>query len=208
VRETLTVTGQRTHAELRGVQCFTFTEAPSSRKTIACTRSFGRAITSFDDMREAVSTYAARAAEKLRRFGMKAGAMQVFMRTNEFNDDPKYSNSVTFGIEPTADSFALIGAATRAARLMWRSGFRYFKAGVILIDLYQSAELPVDDLFASRDPEKSTALMTALDAINGRFGRGAARPGGLVERSGWSMRRGNLSPCYTTRIEDVMAVQS
>lgn len=207
VRETLTVTGKRTHAELRCVQCFTYTDAPSSRKTIACTRSFGRAITSFDDMREAVATYAARAAEKLRRFGMKAGAMQVFMRTNEFNDDPKYSNSVTFEIEPTADSFALIGAATRAAQSMWRDGFRYFKAGVILIDLYQSAELPVGDMFASRDPEKSKALMTALDAINGRFGRGAARPAALAGRADWSMRRGNLSPCYTTRIADILAVK-
>lgn len=208
VRETLTVTGQRTLAELRGIQCFTFTDAPSSRQSIACTRSFGRAITSFDDMREAVATYAARAAEKMRRFGMKAGAMQVFMRTNEFNNDPKYSNSATFEIEPSADSFALIGSATRAARSMWREGFRYFKAGVILIDLYRSADLPVGDLFSSRDPERSKALMTALDAINGRFGRGTARPGGLIERADWSMRRGNLSPCYTTRIGDILAARS
>jgi DNA polymerase V len=159
-------------------------------------------------MREAVATYAARAAEKLRRFGMKAAAMQVFMRTNEFNNDPKYSNSVTFEIEPTADSFALIAAATRAAWSMWREGFRYFKAGVILIDLYSSNDLPVGDLFASRDPEKSKSLMTAIDAINGRFGRGVARPGGLVQRTGWSMRRGNLSPCYTTRIADILCVKS
>lgn len=208
VRETLTVTGQRTHAELRGIQCFTFTDAPASRQSIACTRSFGRAVTSFDDMRQAVADYTASAAEKMRRFGMKAGAMQVFMRTNEFNNDPKYSNSVTFEIEPSADSFALIASATRAAWSMWREGFRYFKAGVILIDLYRSNDLPVGDLFSSRDPEKYKSLMTALDAINGRFGRGSARPGGLVERPGWSMRRGNLSPCYTTRIADILPVKS
>lgn len=111
VRETLTVTGQRTHAELRGIQCFTFTDASASRQSIACTRSFGRAVTSFDDMRQAVADYTASAAEKMRRFGTKAGAMQVFMRTNEFNNDPKYSNSVTFEIEPSADSFALIVSA-------------------------------------------------------------------------------------------------
>lgn len=159
-------------------------------------------------MREAVATYAARAAEKMRRFGMQAGAMQVFMRTNEFNDDPRYSNSVTIEIEPSADSFALIGSATRAAGSMWRQGFRYYKAGVILVDLYHSQALPVGDLFASRDPARSKALMTALDAINGRFGRGTARPGGLVAQAGWAMRRGNLSPCYTTRIEDILAVSS
>lgn len=209
VRDMLTVTGQRTHAELRGVPCYDFSEAPPSRKSIACTRSFGRAITSFDDMREAIATYATRAAEKLRRFGLKAGAMQVFMRTNEFNDDPKYSNSVTFAVEPTADSFALIGSATRAANGLWRDGFRYFKAGIILVDLYRPEELPVVDLFATRDPGKSKALMTALDSLNGRFGREAVRPGGLTKRSdGWAMKRGNLSPCYTTRLNDILAVWS
>ena len=209
VRDMLTVTGQRTHAELRGISCIPFSEAPPSRKSIACTRSFGRAITNYDEMREAIATYASRAAEKMRRFGLKAGAMQVFMRTNEFNNDPKYSNSVTFEVEPTADSFALISSATRAARSLWRDGFRYFKAGIVLVDLYQATELPVTDLFASRDPEKSNALMTALDAINGRFGRESVRPGGLAKRSGaWAMKRGNLSPCYTTRLDDILSAKA
>jgi DNA polymerase V len=209
VRDMLTVTGQRTHAELRGVSCMPFSEAPPSRKSIACTRSFGRAITDFDEMREAVATYASRAAEKMRRLGLKAGAMQVFMRTNDFNSDPKYSNSVTFEVEPTADSFALIGSATRAARSLWRDGYRYFKAGIVLLDLYQPGELPVSDLFSSRDPAKSAALMGALDAINGRYGRECVRPGGLTKRSGgWAMKRGNLSACYTTRLSDLLAVKA
>ncbi|KTR83761.1 hypothetical protein NS277_07285 [Novosphingobium barchaimii] len=70
---------------------------------------------------------------------------------------------------------------------------------------YPPARL-VGDLFSSRDPDRSKALMTALDAIDGRFGRGAARRGGFVERAGWSMRRANLSPCYTTRIKDILPV--
>lgn len=209
VRDMLTVTGLRTHAELRGVSCISFSEAPPSRKSIACTRSFGRPITDFEEMREAVATYASRAAEKLRRFQLKAGAMQVFMRTNEFNNDPKYSGSITLEVEPTADSFALIGSATRAAYGLWRDGFRYFKAGIILIDLYTPKELPALDMFASRDPEKSKMLMGALDAINGRYGRESIRPGGLAKRSGgWSMKRKNLSPCYTTRLSDILAVKS
>ena len=92
VRDMLTVTGQRTHAELRGISCMPFSEMPASRKSIACTRSFGRAVTSWDEMREAVATYAARAGEKLRRFGLSAGAMQVFMRTNEFNNCLLYTS--------------------------------------------------------------------------------------------------------------------
>lgn len=203
VRDLLTVTGQRVHAELRGISCMPFTDAPASRKSIACTRSFGRSVTTLDDMREAVASYASRAAEKLRRHGLKAGAMQVFMRTNEFNNDPKYANQATFEVEPTADTLALIASAIHAASGLWREGFRYAKAGVILLDLYRPQELPTADLFASRDPEKSAALMRALDAVNSRFGRDTARSGALAARS-WSMRRGNLSPCYTTRIADVL----
>jgi DNA polymerase V len=208
VRDTLTVTGQRTHAELRGISCHPFGGMPAARKSIACTRSFGRAVTEWSDMREAVAAYASRAGEKLRRFGMLAGAMQVFVRTNEHNNDPKYANQVTFDLEETADSRALIVAATRAAHALWRDGYRYFKAGVILLDLYEPNQLPIASLFPSRDPASSKSLMTALDAINGRFGRDTVSAGGLIQRKAWAMRRGNLSPCYTTRLSDIPKVHS
>jgi len=208
VRDLLTVTGQRTHAELRGMACYGFNEGPQTRKSIACTRSFGRAITEWEEMREAIASYTTRAAEKLRRHSLFAGAMQVFMRTNEFNNDPKYANSATFEVEATADSFALIGAATGAARRLWRQGYRYAKAGIILLDLYQRDDLPVGDLFATRDPGRSQSLMTALDAINGRFGRETVRSASVGYQRGWSMRRGNLSPCYTTRIGDILVVKA
>ena len=208
VRKLLTVTGQRTHAELHGLSCYPFFLNPPSRKTIAVTRSFGRPVTAWPDMREAVAAYITRAAEKLRRHGLQAAAMQVFMHTNRFNGDPSYSNQRTIEIEPTADSFALIKAATRAAEALWRDGYRYAKAGVVLVDLYRPTELPVADMFATRDPQKSKALMGALDAINSRFGRGAARPGAVGAAPAWGMRRGNLSPCYTTRLDDLMKVRT
>lgn len=208
VRDLLTVTGQRTHAELRGTKCFPFSMNPQARKSIAVTRSFGQAVTAWDDMREAVAAYAARAGEKLRRHGLQAAAMQVFMHTNRFNNDPSYANQATVAIEPTADSLALIATATRAAGAMWRDGYRYQKAGIILLDLYQPAGLPVADLFASLDPEKSKALMAALDAVNGRFGRNTLRPGAVAATPSWGMRRGNLSPCYTTREADLLRVRT
>lgn len=208
VRDALTVTGQRTHAELRGISCHAFGDMPAARKSIACTRSFGHAVTEWEEMREAVATYAARAADKLRRFGMLAGAMQVFLRTNEFNSDPKYFNQATFDLEETADSRALVAAATRAAERLWRGGYRYFKASVILLDLSRPQDLPIGSLFPSRDPEKSKALMTALDAINGRFGRDTVQPASTGREKKWGMRRARLSPCYTTRLSDLLCVKS
>ncbi len=157
VRELLTVTGVRTQAELKGTVCYPFSVSPLTRKSLAVTRSFGKPVLTWPEMEQAIAAYATRAAEKLRRHGLVATAMQVFLRTNEFNSDPKYANQSTFEIEPTADSFALMGDAVRAGRRLWRDGFRYAKAGVVLLDLKPAAELP-QELFASRDPERSARL--------------------------------------------------
>lgn len=208
VREMLTVTGLRTHAELRGVCCHPFGGLPVARKSIASTRSFGRAVVEWDEMREAVATYAARAAYKARKLGMLAGAMQVFMRTNEHNGDPKYYNQTTFDLEETADTRAIVAAATRAASRIWRDGYRYWKAGVLLLDLALPDDLPVASLFPSRDPEKSKALMNAMDAINGRFGRETVQPLAAGRTQKWAMKRRQLSPCYTTRLSDLLEVKA
>jgi DNA polymerase V len=207
VRDTLTVTGLRTHAELTGVSCIPLTLSSGERKSIAVTRSFGRAVTTWLEMREAVASYATRAAEKARRHGMAAAAMQVFMHTNRFNGDPAYSGGLTFPVEPTSDTLALIGSAVRAARSVWKEGYRYAKAGVVFVDLYPQAQLP-PSMFPSRDPVQSARLMSALDAVNARYGRGTLRPGGTAASTQWAMRRGRLSPRYTTAIDELMAVRA
>lgn len=207
VRDLLTVTGLRTQKELQGVSCMPLSLAPPTRKSLAVTRSFGRPILEWDDMREAVAAYAGRAGEKLRKHGLSACAMQVFMRTNEFSRERQYANQVTVQVEPTADSFALIGTAVRMARAMWRDGYSYAKAGVVLVDLARATEQSVQ-LFPSRDAAKSEALMSALDGINLRFGRGTLQPGGLCEAPNWSTRRANLSPSYTTRPEDILCAKA
>ena len=207
VRDMLTVTGLRTHAELRGVSCLPLSLVPPTKKMLATTRSFGAAVTTWQAMNEAVATYAAKGAEKLRRHGLVAGGMQVFMHTNRFNGDPAYANSATFPIEASADSFALIGSAVRAARGMWRDGYSYAKAGVIYLDLSRPADLP-GVMFASRDPDHSARLMAALDAMNTRYGRNTLRPGTVAPKAAWGMRRRQLSPCYTTRIAEIMEARS
>jgi len=207
VRKLLTVTGQRTHAELNGIACLPFSLMPPTRQTLAHTRSFGEMVTSWDEMREAVAQYALRASEKLRRHSLMARAMQVFMHTNQFNNDPKYANSAAFEVEPTDNSFAIVTAATTAARRLWRDGYRYQKAGVILLELHRPEELPIA-LFPSRDPEKSARIMAAMDAANQRYGRDAVRPGNVRANSRWNMRRARLSPSYTTRLDQALVAET
>lgn len=207
IRKLMTVTGQRTHAELNGVSCMPLTMAPGQRQTVSVTRMFGRPVETWDDMREALATHAARAAEKARKHGLVASAMQVFFHTSPHAPEPFYNAQRSFEIEPTSDSFALISQAVRAGRSMWVPGLRYQKAGIILPDLHLAADAP-RDLLPTRDPVKSEKLMATLDGLNSRFGRGTIRPGGIRPKTSWSTRAANKSPAYTTRLDDLMIVRA
>lgn len=208
VRDMLTVTGLRTKKELQGMQCHDFSLHAPPKKSLACTRSFGRAITEWEEMRQAIVTYVSKAAEKLRKHNLAGAAMQVFMHTNKFNNDPSYANQITIQIEPTDDTLMLIRAATKAAQKIFRKGYRYSKAGIIFVDIYQKAEMPLR-MFSDIDPVKSAKLMAALDSVNLKFGRNSLTAGGVLPQvSGWSMKRGSLSPSYTTNFEEIMKVSA
>ena len=208
VRDLISVVGLRTCWELRGISCLPFTLAAPTKKSLAVTRSFGKPILTWPEMEQAVGAYANRAAEKLRRHGLVACAMQVFLLTNRFSKtDPQYANQATFGLEATADSFALIASAVRAAQRLWRPGYRYAKAGIILLDLTPAQEL-TPSFLPSRDPIRSAKLMRVIDAINQRHGRHTLRPGIVAPKPGWGMRRANLSPSYTTRLDELLEVRA
>jgi DNA polymerase V len=133
-----------------------------------------------------------------------AGRMLVFLHTNNHNSDPWHSAQHGGRIEPTADTGALIGEAVRMLRPLWRQGFRYSKAGVVLDD-QRDTETEPRSLFPSRDPAKSARLMAVLDPVNARFGRGALRPLSTGLARPWSTRHARLSPRYTTRADDMRA---
>lgn len=207
VRKLMTVTGQRTHAELLGLSCMPMSEATPDKKTVSVTRMFGRPVETWTDMREALAAHALRAAEKCRKHGLVASGMQVFMHTHAHDGSPWYNGQRAFPIEPTADSFAIISQATAAGRSVWKQGPRYAKAGVILLDLKAEADVP-RDLLPTVDPIKSEKLMTALDGLNSKYGRGMVKPGGISKTTAWSTRAANLSPRYTTRISELMEVRA
>ena len=206
-RNLLTVVGARVQAELRGVSCLPLSDMAATRKGVAVTRSFGRPVTAWAEMREAVAHHAARAGEKLRAEDLVAGRMMVFLHTNPHNGDPWHSAQHGGRIEPTADTGALIGEAVRMLRPLWRQGFRYFKVGVVLDDLRDAATEP-RSLFPTRDPAKSARLMAALDAVNARYGRGALRPLATGLARPWGTRHARLSPRYTTRVEELMEAKA
>lgn len=197
---------ERTVRELQGTPCIGFEDAPAPKKEIACTRSFGRAVTDLADLLEAVSTFAARTAEKLRAQGSVAGQLLVFVHTSPFRPGPQYSRSITIPLRrPTCDTALLVAAAIAGMRAIYAKGYRMAKAGVMLLDLHdqsiQQGELDLEDE-CSRDRGR---LMSALDKVNDRYGRGTlvvASSGGAAKR-GWKMKQELRTPHYTTCWDDV-----
>ncbi|AAW62099.1 SOS (error prone) mutagenesis protein UmuC [Gluconobacter oxydans 621H] len=205
VRQMLTVVGARVQAELRGQSCLPLSDIAATRKSIASTRTFGRLLLKWDEIREAIAHYANRAAEKLREDKLEAAHLSVLMQTNPHNGDPWYAKHAAITIEPTSDARDLIRHATELGRAIWLPGYRYFKAGVILADLR-----PADSqglMFASRDPVQSATVMAALDAVNARFGMGTLRPGSTGLKHSWSPRQSLLSARYTTQLDEIVTAK-
>jgi DNA polymerase V len=137
VRERFSVTLERTARELQGIPCISFEDAPPNRKTVMASRSFGKLVTARQEMEEAVASYAARAAEKMRRQNLAACRLMVFVQTNPFRpQDPQYAREQGVQLPvATADTGMITSAAKRGLGAIWRDGFHYKKAGVMLLDL-------------------------------------------------------------------------
>lgn len=205
-RSLLTVVGARVQMELRGQSCLNLSDIAPTRKSIASTRTFGRLLTDWPEIREAIAHYAARAGEKLRVEGLEAAHLSVLLQTNPHNGDPWYARHVGVTIEPTADTRDLIRHATDLGARIFLQGYRYFKAGVILTDLRPAGQQSA--LFQARPPEQSAQVMAALDAVNARFGTGVLRSASTGLERSWKPRASLLSGRFTTRLEEVVRAKT
>lgn len=196
----------RTVRELQGQSCIDLEAVPPAKQQIACTRSFGKKVRDLPPLIEAVSAFASRAAEKLRQQESMASQVLVFLHTSPFAPGNQYSRSVTVRLlRPTADTRSIVQVAVSGLRSIYRSGFDFAKAGVLLLDLGPAGDGQGElDLFGNSGAR--SGLMTAMDDINARFGKGAIRvasmgtPGKGQE---WQMRRNRMTPQYTTRLSDL-----
>jgi len=207
VRNRWSVVLERTVRELQGMQCIHLDEAPAPKNEIACTRSFGHAITELPPLVEAVSEFASRAAEKLRKQGSLASQVLVFAHTSPFRPGLRFNKSVVVPLRrPTADTGKLVWAATMGMRRMYEPGYKMAKAGVMLLDLVPDAVLQGELELEEEDQRDRTKLMVAMDKLNGRYGNGtvhSASTGGTNKGKEWGMRQERRTPQYTTRWEDV-----
>ncbi|MBK0004395.1 Y-family DNA polymerase [Erwinia sp. S38] len=209
IRKHFNVVLERTVRELRGESCLALEEFAPVKQEIVCSRSFGERVTSCDEMRQAICSYASRAAEKLRGEHQYCRFISAFVKTSPFApNEPYYGKSASVKLlTPTQDSRDIISAATRCLDAIWRDGHRYQKAGVMLGDFYSQGVAQLN-LFDDNAPRQNSAkLMEVLDHLNAKNGRGALYFAGQGIQTNWQMKREMLSPRYTTRFDDLLKVR-
>lgn len=209
IRKHFNVVLERTVRELRGEPCLGLEEFAPVKQEIVCSRSFGGRITEYHEMRQAICSYASRAAEKLRGEHQYCRFISAFVKTSPFAlNEPYYGNSASVKLlTPTQDSRDIITAATKCLDAIWRDGHRYQKAGVMLGDFYSQGVAQLN-LFDDNAPRKnSEKLMEVLDHLNAKGGRGTLYFAGQGIQTVWQMKREMLSPRYTTRFSDILSVR-
>jgi len=208
LRQKFSVVVEKTARELAGTPCLELDEADPPKQEICCSRMFGKRQTELTPIKQAVATYAGRAAEKLRAQGSVCKRIRISIRTGMFNpNEVHHAQGALVELPyPTNDTLLLTRAATEAVERIYRAGYRYSKAEVLLLDLRQPGEF-TDDLFSVSQPVACDRLMQVVDSINGKWGRGTLRVASVPAVPDWGMRREMMSQSYTTRIDQLWTVK-
>ncbi|MCM1294182.1 MAG: Y-family DNA polymerase [Muribaculaceae bacterium] len=208
VRKIMTVTGERAWCELRGQSCINIDSAPHIKRQICKSRSFGTLIDEYEQLVPAIATFAGMCAEKLRAGDLCAAAVGVFITTNKFRMDlPQYAMYTTMPLSQyTGDTRIISSVAQRGLREIFRPNYKYHKAGVIISDILPRDCLPLD-LFSTGDGVSDNALMSAIDNINHKYGRGTVQMLAQIADNTWQNRHDMLSPNYTTDIHDIIKIK-
>jgi DNA polymerase V len=199
------VTIARTVRELQGHPCIELEEVQPDRKQIIVSRSFGARVEDHEAVAQAAATFAEIACEKLRKKGLVATALTTFVHTDMFRPELRQHHPARTSALPmaTSDTRAILYVVRQHIQRMLRDGYAYKKAGVMLLDLARPESLQ-HDLFQPVTAGNDM-LMTSVDLINRRFGRGTIGLGatGWKDKPIWGMRQQSLSPRYTTVLADL-----
>ncbi len=200
------VTFRRTVSELQGFSCLSLEEI-QNKKSLTCSRSFGRSVVSLQDLEEAISTYGAKACEKLRSEDGVVESVYVFVQTDRFKDKFYHYGSEVSLPYATSDSNIIISKAKACIKKLFKQGREYKKAGIILMNIQRQSQVQMSFYTNVVGDATKDALMNVMDRLNQNIGsrtvyfaaEGIARP--------WQVRRGNVSPNYTTKWSDLPVVR-
>lgn len=214
VKKNMGVVGLRVQMELNG-QPVAQLDHREEKKSITTSRSFGEMVSSLEELESAVSSFASACAGKLRQQHSVAGCITVYILTNYYREDlPRYYNSITLKLpEATDGTLELVQEALNGLKKIYRKGYLYKKAGVIVGDISPCNGVQ-QNLFEHRDVAKMKSLNSVLDSVNSKYGRDVLKvavQGGLAgkdgERDKWVMKRSSLSGNFTTDINDIINIK-
>ena len=197
IKKSSSVLGSRTAMELRGISCIDLETTTSKRKSCVVSRSFGQRVESFQELKEAVANYSLNASEKIRSEALVAKSLTIFIRTSPFQSRYGfYSNSKTIDFPiATNNSIEIVKAALSGLETIFKNGYRYQKAGVMLSHLTGSNG--GKNLFSSERDEKINSLMKSIDNTNYRYGRSTLSLASAGVHKKWNMRRQHSSKIDT-----------
>ena len=200
------VTLLRTVNELCARPCIELEIEVPDRKSICCSRSFKRDLHKKDDLEEALLTFTARAGEKLRSWELYCGSLSLFIQTSPYSSRPWYGNNVCMKLPvATADTTELNNYTVRLFNKVFREGYHYKKAGVVLMDLVKGSGIQ-PDFFDDIERDRRMELMKAVDKLNVQFGRDTVKTLGSGINRPWATQRALLSGRYTTCWNELAAV--
>lgn len=198
----------RTLMELKGYSCIGLDENPAIKKQIIVSRTFGHRVTDLDSINEAVSNYAVRAAEKLRKENQYCKMISVFIRTNYFRkQDKQYNGMLSYKLgSPTNDTRDIVSASKSLAKNIFRNNYNFIKAGVLLSDFYDEGVRQSDFFIPHKEKIGAKKLMQTIDRINlSGIGRVSFAAQGM--KQSWSMKRELKSPRYSTNWQELLTVK-
>ena len=200
IKKTSNVLSSRTAMELRGIPCIDFETISSKRKSCVVSRSFGQRVENFQELKEAIVGYSLNASEKIRSESLVTKSITVFVRTSPFqNRYGFYSNSKTIDLPiATNNSIEIVKASLNGLKAIFKNGYRYQKAGVMLSHLSESTNSK--NLFSSERDEKINNLMKSIDNTNYRYGRSTLSLASAGVHKRWSSRRQHYSKIDTADI--------
>lgn len=210
IRNMMKVTGLRTVWELRGKPCLTLERTVEARKGILSSRSFGEPVQKIEDLKEAVTLFSSRAAEKLRAQQSVASTVTVTLVTNKYaNPGAQYKFGISVNLpSATADTSIFATVAEAVVHRLFDPEKTYKKAWVMLTGIVPESEVQADLFSSDGYTQKQHNLMHCMDSVNARYGKQTmmVAGAGVGGNQAWKMKQDHLSRRYTTRWEELMEI--
>tara|TARA_B100001123_G_scaffold60505_1_gene65572 strand:+ start:1436 stop:2716 length:1281 start_codon:yes stop_codon:yes gene_type:complete len=198
IKKSSNVMSSRTAMELRGISCISLETHQAKRKSCCVSRSFGKKVENFQELKESIATHSLNAAEKIRSESLLTKSITVFIRTSPFQNNRKfYSNSKTIDFPiATDDSIEIVKNALIGLKFIFKKGYKYQKTGIVLSGLLESEK--INNLFSTSKESKIKNLMKSIDYTNYKYGRSTLSLAEAGINKKWNIKRKYSSKIDTT----------